>query len=513
MIPLHLQPESHVPLYIQLRDQIRALVHSGDLHPGDRIPASRELAGQLGVHRTTVANAYAELESEGLISGHVGRGTFIRNEGIARGISPAVHPIVTDGNLRWESLFADDRGEEILGRMTRAVPRGAISFVMARPATEFFPIEELRNCTNAVWKREGAEILQFGPTDGYPPLKQALVELLRAEGYEVADENLLITDGCQQAIDLVCKAFVRQGDTVLMENPAYPGALAIFTAGRARILGVPVKTETAPGMTPGVDVAAIEAVLMQNRVKMMMLTPDFHNPTGTTMPVAERRRLLEIAARFQVPIVEDHIYARLRARGGQVPSLKQLDRSNLVIQIDSFSKIAFPGLRVGWIVAPSNVIERLRRVKQATDLHTGQLGQAILAEYIRRGRLSRHLERTRKAYSGRLAALEQAMTRHMPPGTKWTRPEGGMCVWVELPPGFDSNELLIHSRERGVVFSPGRFFFMQNPQPNTLRLGFAGLNEREIARGIATLSDVLRVEMRKRQRGARRAESSRVALV
>jgi 2-aminoadipate transaminase len=252
---------------------------------------------------------------------------------------------------------------------------------------------------------------------------------------------------------------------------------------------------------------------MQNRVKMMMLTPDFHNPTGTTMPVAERRRLLEIAARFQVPIVEDHIYARLRARGGQVPSLKQLDRSNLVIQIDSFSKIAFPGLRVGWIVAPSNVIERLRRVKQATDLHTGQLGQAILAEYIRRGRLSRHLERTRKAYSGRLAALEQAMTRYMPAGTKWTRPEGGMCVWVELPPGFDSNELLIHSRERGVVFSPGRFFFMQNPQPNTLRLGFAGLNEREIARGIATLSDVLRVEMRKRQRGARRAESSRVALV
>src|SRR5580704_13342644 len=192
MIPFHLQPESHVPLYIQLRDQIRALVHGGDLNPGDRIPASRELAGQLGVHRTTVANAYAELESEGLISGHVGRGTFIRNEGIARGISPAVHPIVTDGNLRWESLFADDRGEEILGRMTRAVPRGAISFVMARPATEFFPIEELRNCTNAVWKREGAEILQFGPTDGYPPLKQALVELLRAEGYEVADENLLI---------------------------------------------------------------------------------------------------------------------------------------------------------------------------------------------------------------------------------------------------------------------------------------------------------------------------------
>jgi 2-aminoadipate transaminase len=266
-------------------------------------------------------------------------------------------------------------------------------------------------------------------------------------------------------------------------------------------------------MAPGADVSAIEAVLMQNRVKMIVLTPDFHNPTGTTLPVAERRRLLELAARFQVPIIEDHIYARLRARGERVPSLKQLDRSNLVIQIDSFSKIAFPGLRVGWIVAPTNVIERLRMVKQATDLHTGQLSQAILAEYMRRGLLSRHLERTRKAYRARLAALEQALVRHMPSGTKWTRPEGGMCVWVELPPGFDASELLIHVRERGVVFSPGRYFYLQNPMPNTLRLGFAGLNEREIARGIATLSDVLRIEMRKRQRGARRAEMPRVALV
>lgn len=513
MIPLHLQPESHVPLYIQLRDQIRALVHGGDLHPGERIPASRELAAQLGVHRTTVANAYAELESEGLISGHVGRGTFIRSDGVSRKISAVPHPTSVDGGLRWESLFADERGEEILSRLMQTAPRGSISFVMARPAAEFFPIEELRKCSNAVWRREGAEILQFGPSDGYPPLKQALVTTLRAEGYEASDENLLITDGCQQALDLVCKAFLRAGDTVLLENPAYPGALAIFTGARARILGVPVKTESGPGLSPGVDVSAIEAVLLQNRVKMMVLTPDFHNPTGTSLPVAERRRLLEIAARFQVPVVEDHIYARLGARSERLPSLKQLDRSNLVIQIDSFSKIAFPGMRVGWIVAPSNVIDRLRLVKQSTDLHTGHLAQAILAEYVRRGLLKRHVERTRKAYSGRLAALEQALTKHMPSGTKWTHPEGGMCVWVELPPGFDSNELLIHTRERGVLFSPGRYFYFQNPQPNTLRLGFAGVAEREIARGIATLADVLRAEMRKRQRGARRAEVLRVALV
>src|SRR3984893_17815056 len=511
MIPVHLQPESHVPLYIQLRDQVRALVNTGDLRPGDRIPASRELAVQLGVHRTTVANAYAELESEGLISGHVGRGTFVLGDANAHKSQPTVPPPASNGHLRWESLFADERGEEVLSRMGQGEPRGVTSFVIAKPATEFFPVEDLRNCTNAVWKKEGPEILQFGSPDGYAGLKQVLVCMLRGEGYEASDENLLITDGCQQALDLLCKAFLRPGDTVLIENPTYPGTLAILAGARVRVLGVPVRTDSGPGTTPGVDVAAIEAVLMQNRVKMMVLTPDFHNPTGTTLPVAERRRLLEIAARFQVPVIEDHIYARLRARGERVPSLKQLDRSNLVIQIDSFSKIAFPGIRVGWIVAPSNVIERLRLVKQSTDLHTGHLAQAILAEYVRRGLLGRHLERTRKAYSRRLAVLEHELDRHMPSGTKWTRPEGGMCVWVEMPPVFDSNEFLIHTRERGVVFAPGRYFYFQTPQPNTLRLGFAGVADRDIVRGIATLADVLRAEMRKR--GARRAEVPRVALV
>ena len=513
MLPLQLQPESHIPLYIQLRDQLRSLVHCGELRPGDRIPASRELALQLGVHRTTVANAYAELESEGLIQGHVGRGTFIRGNSAPLKFTPPPPAVGSNGGVRWESLFADERGEEVLSRLTQGVSERDISFVMARPAEEFFPAEDLRNCCNAVLRREPARILRLGPSDGYPPLKQVLVELLRGEGFSVGDENLLITDGCQQALDLLCKAFLRPGDAVLLENPSYPGAIAIFAGARVRCLGAPVRTDPGPGAALGVDVAALEATLMQNRVKLMVLTPDFHNPTGTSLPVAARRRLLEIAARYQVPVVEDHIYARLRARGDKVPSLKQLDRANLVIQIDSFSKVAFPGLRVGWVIAPESVIERLRLVKQTTDLHTDQLSQATLAEFTRRGLLLRHLTRMRKVYSSRLAALEEALTKHMPEDTRWTRPEGGMCLWVELPPGFDASELLIHVRERGVLFAPGRYFYFQNPQPNTLRLGFAGLDERRIARGVAALGEMLRVEMRKRQRGAGRTESPRVALV
>ncbi|MBI3668808.1 MAG: PLP-dependent aminotransferase family protein [Acidobacteria bacterium] len=516
MLPLQLQPASHIPLYIQLRDQLRALVHAGDLRPGDRIPASRELAVQLGVHRTTVANAYAELESEGLIQGHVGRGTFIRGSALPMKITPPPPSLGGNGGVRWESLFADERGEEVLSRLTQESPDHDVSFVMARPAAEFFPVEELRACCNAVLRREATQILRLGPSDGYPPLKQQLAEMLRAEGIAVRDENLLITDGCQQALDLLCKAFLRPGDSVLLENPAYPGAIAIFAGARVRCLGVPVRTGTranGSGGPVGVDVSALEATLIANRVKLMVLTPDFQNPTGTTLPVPERRRLLEIAARHQVPVVEDHIYARLRARVEKVPSLKQLDRANLVIQIDSFSKVAFPGLRVGWCIAPENVIERLRLVKQTTDLHTDQLSQATLAEFTRRGLLARHLACMRKVYGSRLAALQAALEKHMPEEVQWTRPEGGMCLWVELPHGFDASELLIHVRERGVLFAPGRYFYFQNPQPNTLRLGFAGLDERRIARGVATLAELLRIEMRKRQRGARRVEGARVALV
>jgi DNA-binding transcriptional MocR family regulator len=514
MLPLHLQSESHVPLYIQLRDQLRALVHAGDLRHGDRIPASRELATVLGVHRTTVANAYAELESEGLIQGHVGRGTFIKRNGNGLKITPPAPPVLNGSHgIRWELLFADERGEEVLSRLTASAPIDALSFVMARPAQEFFPIDELQTCVNAVLRNEATEVLNLGPSDGYGPLKLALLEMLGREGIASKDENLLITDGCQQSLDLISKAFVRPGDSVILENPTYPGAVAIFNGARARCLAVPVRTHAEPNSEMGVDVEALEATLAANRVKLIILTPDFQNPTGTSMSLASRRRVLELAARHQVPIVEDHIYARLHLQEERVPSLKQLDRANLVIHIDSFAKVAFPGLRVGWIVAPAAAVERLRLVKQITDLHTDQLAQATLAEFLRRGLFTKHLAKMRKVYSARLEALDQALRKHMPDGTRWTRPEGGMCLWLELPPGFDASELLIHVKERGVLFAPGRYFYVQNPLPNTLRLGFASLDEKQIARGVTTLADMLRVEMRKRQRGVRRAERSRVALV
>jgi 2-aminoadipate transaminase len=513
MLPLHLQPESHVPLYVQLRDQLRALVATGELRSGDRIPASRELASHLGVHRTTVANAYAELESEGLIQGHVGRGTFICTAPVKQFTPPPRSNGNGNGSLRWEALFADERGDEGLSRLMPVVPPGTINFTKASPGGETFPVEEFRRCCNAILRSDGRGVLQLGSTDGYEPLKRGLMEMFRDEGLSVRSEQLLITDGCQQAIDLLCKAFLRPGDAVALENPAYPGAIAIFAGARVRTLAVGVEADSARTGHAGLDIEALETVLLQNRVKFIFVTPDFHNPTGTCLPVAQRRRLLEIAAHYQVPVIEDGIYGRLRLRGNAVPSLKSLDRSGNVIQIDSFSKIAFPGLRVGWCIGAESVIERLRLLKQTTDLHTDQLAQAAMAEFMRRGYLARYTAKMKKIYRSRLETMEQALAKHMPEGMAWSRPEGGLSVWVTLPTGVDAAELLIHLRERGVIFVPGRFFYFQHPQPNALRLSFAALDEKQIVRGIQSLAELLKIEFRKRQRGARNESLARVALM
>ena len=508
-MPLQIQPESRIPLYAQIRDQMRALVYAGELRPGDRIPASRELADQLHIHRTTVATAYAELESEGLIEGFVGRGTYISRRSQPREFTPP--PRTQGGPLRWEALFADERAGDGLARLMPQVSDDTIAFISARPSEGCFPIDDVRKCANQVLKREGREILQLGATDGYEPLRQVLLPMLAAEGIGAKESNLLITDGCQQSLDLLAKAFLRPGDAVIIENPTYPGALSILSGARVRCLPVTVETSRFKTAHAGLDISGVEAALEQNRVKLILVTPDFQNPTGTTLPAEERQKLLDIAARFQVPIVEDHIYARLRLRGTAEPSLKAMDRQGIVIQIDSFSKMAFPGLRVGWCIGPARVIERLRQLKQISDLHTDQLSQATLAEFAKSGLLEKHLKRMIKLYSRRLDVMEKSLERHFPGGTEWTRPNGGMSIWITLPPGLDAAELLIHAQEKGVLFVPGRYFFVENPRPNTLRLGFAGVEEKDITRGIVTLGNVIDSELKKKQRGARRDEEDRSA--
>jgi DNA-binding transcriptional MocR family regulator len=519
---LQLDPASSMPLYRQILQQMRQLISTGALPAGERLPPSRELATRLGVHRTTVANAYAELAADGWIAGHVGRGTYVTESATARQsnggrtTAPAAGPPLPpytarlDNGYLWPMLFADNGADDALEALvsTHALasdPR-YIPFTLARPAEELFPVEEFRRATSEVLRREGRALLQLGPSDGYPPLKDYLRAELRRDGIPVSERELLITNGCQQALDLVRKVFLRPGDTVVLENPVYPGAIQTFSGNGTQCLGVPVDSG-------GLNLDVLDTLLARHRVRLLLVTPSFHNPTGTTLSLDARKRLLEIVARHRVPVVEDNIYGALRLRGRELPTLKALDTHGLVIHLNSFSKVCFPGLRVGWIVASAPVVERLRIAKQATDLHTDQLAQAALAEFGRRGLVARLIKRARQLYRGRLVRLEAALESHFPEEAQWVRPEGGMAVWVRLPEGLDASALLFKARERYVLFTPGRYFYFQAVEHNTLRLGFTGVPERRIAQGIEILGELIKSELRQRRRRAPAQRAARVALV
>jgi len=497
----------HKPLYVQIRDQIRDRIAGGGLKVGDRLEPSRELAKRLGVHRTTVGNAYAELEAEGLIQGTVGRGTFVSPLATQlRGVRPPVRRPAND--FFWESLFVENRRDDALSRlMASAFLPNVVSFACSLSAPELCPVDLVRRATDRVLRREGANVLQYGSTDGYPPLKRYLRGRMRRDGIPAELDEILITNGCQQSLDLLRRALVGPGDTVVCENPIYPGLWRVFDAPGVRMIGAPVGPD-------GMDLDFLQAVLEQNKVKLILANPNFHNPTGRVMPLAGRQRLVELATRFQVPVAEDDIYAALRYRGRELPPLKVLDTAGIVIYLNSFSKVGFPGLRVGWMVASHRVIERLRASKQAADLHTNLLGQAVLEELGRGGVLDKLVRRSRKVYAHKLEVLRRAAERHFPPEASCPNPEGGMAVWVELPPGVDAAEFLVKAQDRGVVFAPSRYFYFQQPKHNAFRLCFTALPDEQIERGIAVLGELLRGEVSRNGKNGKRATTgANVALV
>ena len=504
---LTLDSSLHKPLYLQIRDQIRDRILEGAVKVGERLVPSRELAKRLGVHRTTVGNAYAELEAEGLIQGTVGRGTFVSPlaNRLRESIRPARHP---NHEFFWQTFFTDQPGDDALGRLMASSSKpGMISFAASHAAPELAPVDLVRRATDSVLRREGASLLQYGPSDGYPPLKKYLQARLRRDGISVELDEILITSGCQQSLDLVRRALLNSGDTVVCENPTYTGLWRIFESPGVRLVGARVGAD-------GIDLDVLQAFLEQNKVRLILASPNFHNPTARTMPLAARQRLLELSARFRVPVVEDDVYGALRYHGRELPPLKALDTTGMVINLNSFSKIGFPGLRVGWVIASPRVIERLRMAKQRADLHTNLLAQAVLEELGRGGWLDKLVRRSRKLYEHKLEILRRALEQHFPPEAKWDHPEGGMSIWVELPQGVDATELLVKAQDQGVSFAPARYFYFQQPRDNAMRLCFSAASDEQIERGVIILGELLKAEIHKvGKRKKRLPDAANVALV
>jgi 2-aminoadipate transaminase len=501
---LSLQRDSLTPLYTQIVSEVRRLITDGTLRVGDRLPANRELARSLGVNRNTVTSAYSELAADGLITSRVGSGTYIsRMPGPAHPTQSAEREVPAP--MSWESLLSVPSRDNWLQEMSSYDNRrDLISFSLALPPADLFPLDDFRRCVDRVLRRQGRVLLQLGNTSGYSPLQEYIASQLALAGVRVEPDEILITNGCQQSLDLIRQILVEPGEEVALENPTYPGALSVFCRGSSKYFSVPVGEN-------GIDLGVLEDVLSQRRPKLIYVVPSFQNPTGATMNAATRRQLIRIASRYRVPIVEDDIYRELRYDGPDVPPLKAMDEHGLVIYISSFSKVGFPGLRVGWIAAPRIVIDHLNRVKQRSDLHASLLAQAAIHEFAKHGLLSRHVKRVKKAYVQRRDAMLESLDRHFPEEAKWTRPEGGMSVWVRLPQPLSSRQLLLQSIEEGVTFISGDHFYASSPQQNMMRLSFTMAGAQSIEEGVKRIGNLMksRLVKMKKQRSTARPEGFR----
>jgi len=360
-----------------------------------------------------------------------------------------------------------------------------ISFAGGLPAPESFPVAEVAAAVQAILHDRGPQSLQYGATEGYRPLRELIARRTSTDGHVVSVENVLITSGSQQALDLLGKVFLDVGDRVLLESPTYLAVLQAWNAYEATYLELPLDEA-------GLDPAALEPAL-RGEPKFLYCVPNFQNPTGVTLSLARRQRLVALAAAHGMPLVEDDPYGSLRFEGDALPSLLTIAGAvGGVIQLSTFSKTLAPGLRVGWVVAPAEVIGRLALAKQGTDLHTGTLDQYIVHELLAGGQIEAGLPAIVARYRERRDTMLTALAEHFPADVRWTRPAGGMFLWVTLPRGIDASDLLPAAVERGVAFVPGKSFFPNGGGENTMRLNFSNASPERIREGIARLGSLLR---------------------
>lgn len=368
-----------------------------------------------------------------------------------------------------------------------------ISFAGGLPAAEVFPVAEFQAACQRILAEHGPQALQYSTTEGYRPLREMIARHTARYGIAVDPDNILITSGSQQALDLIGKLFINPGDRLLVEQPTYVGALQAWNAYQAEYISVPLDDD-------GLQTDALEAALRVGP-KFIYVLPNFHNPAGVTLSLDRRQRLVELADRYGVPLIEDDPYGQLRYEGEHLPPLVGLDGqlrkreeapySGNVLYLSTFSKTLAPGLRVGWIVAPAEVIRRLVQAKQGADLHTSTLVQMIAHEVARGGFLDRHVRAIRAVYRERRDAMLAALRQCFPAGVRWTRPQGGLFLWVTLPEGVDAAEILPAAIAEHVAFVPGTAFFADGSGGNTFRLNFSNATPARIEEGIQRLGNVL----------------------
>jgi GntR family transcriptional regulator/MocR family aminotransferase len=486
LIPI--ERRAREPVSTQIVAYLRRAIEAGRLAPGAKLEPIRVLAKELGVNRETVATAYRELERLGLTESTVGRGTFVQSQGptpggVASGARPAEPP--------FEPVFA--RGTEAVRATGAALvdytaPAGAVRFERLIPDESLFPHEEFRKTLQRALAKGGAALYDYGDPRGDSNLRRALVERMARAGIEADVDDVLITAGATQGFAIATRIFCDAGDAVVVESPTYPWSFGTLAAMGVRAVPVPMGAD-------GMDLDRLDATLGRGGVRLVYTMPSFHNPTGVSTSLAHRRRLLEIAGRHGVPVLEDDFEKDLRVRGRGAPPLRALDRRGLVIYMGTFSKTLFPAARVGWLILPPSVGRAAALAKRSLDLTSSSLIQAGLALFLKEGRYERHLRRVVKELAQRLEAAERALARELPEGSTVSPVEGGFLLWVTLPAPLDAGVLLTDAKRAGVVYAPGELFHLDGRGAACLRISVAHTPVAELERGIRILGEVTRAAL------------------
>ena len=469
------------PVYIQLREYLKKLMTNGHLLEHQKLPSTREMASLLSVSRSTVLTAYAELEQEGLIYPEKGKGHFVGEVATAK--SPAKRlnwPDHTNEYARLADQF------DLMKHGVRW-EKGMIAFNSIAPDERLFDMENFKRAFQERMSIEGNIILNYGYARGYKPLIDYLLRYMEIKGVDITGKDMIMTNGFTEGLDIVLSSINKKSGRILCENPTHHSALKLFRLHGFEIHGIDLQDD-------GVDVSQLEQALAASEYDLAYLIPSYHNPTGIVTSSEKRMDIMHLFSNYDIPIVEDGFNEELRYSGSHLAPLAAISGSgNNVIYISSFSKILFPGLRVGWILADKDLIDGLESVKRARTIHTSTLDQAVLYQYLHDGYFEKYLRKAKAVYKRKYGWALKLCRDHIP--YKRLTGDGGLHLFIELETHINARTLLGKCYQKGVVFSPGDVFYTNGTGENTFRLGFSRLNEEEIEQGIKLIGETLKNDL------------------
>ncbi len=470
----YLNKQSNIPLYKQIENFYKNAIQTGQIPSGTKLPATRQLSKELGINRLTVDRAYETLKIDGLIETIMGSGTFTLKPPAEQN-----NPISNQTLHEWNHEL---QGEDHLYNLTSYPPFDGINFSSGSGDPSLFPYESFRKTLQTLMRKKGFEPLTYGDPQGFMPLRQSIGQILTSQGISTEQNKILITSGSQQAIALCAQAYLQPGDTIFVERPTYAAALNLFQSLSLNIESINMDAD-------GMIVDELEEKIKVKLPKLIYTVPTYHNPTGTCLSTARRYRLINLAAHYNIPIIEDDYVGDLHYDGHTRPTLKSLDQHELVIFIGTFSKMLMPGIRVGYVTGHENLIKKLTRQKYLTDLASNNLLQHALHAYVTIGRYQQHLNRACRVYKKRRDVMHLSLKQHLAGVCEWVFPNGGFYFWVNIPSSINMQQLLSKCKQKGLNFAPGFLFYDQPfPDQSYIRLNFAAVHENDIRVGIQKLA-------------------------